>query len=81
MARKSNQTDAEIIENLITDVSACCEKLGNVERRLRSLHERYVVDSPLVEGVAQVRSGQEAILEALQRAHTIVGHRRSRKGG
>jgi hypothetical protein len=79
MTRDSNQADAEVVADLIADVSTCCEKLGDVERRLRSLHERYVVDSPLVEAVAQVRSGQEAILEALQRVHTIVDHRRSRK--
>jgi hypothetical protein len=78
MTADSDQSDAKVIEGLIADVSACCEKFADAERRLSSLHARYVVDSPLVRGVAQVRSGQEAILEALQRIQPTLSRRARR---
>jgi hypothetical protein len=75
---KRPKSDAEAIESLIADLAKCCQETADIERRLRSLNERYVVDVPLVRAAKTVRLGQEAILEGLRRA--VVGVR-ARSGG
>ena len=73
------EPDTEAIEGLIADVDRCCRETADIERRLRSLNERYVVDAPLVRAVKTVRLGQEAILEGLRRAAVGIRARSRQK--
>ena len=62
----------------LADVELCREKMADVERRLKALNARYLIDTPLVRAAGQVKSAQDAIMEALERKRPAPPRRRRR---
>jgi len=78
MGRKRDAGDEESLDDLIADVELCREKMADVERRLKALNARYLIDTPLVRAAGQVKSAQDAIMEALERKRPAPPRRRRR---